>query len=140
MLAAGSKTSSATTATQQPRQSAQSIKSARSTTPQRFTGMVATGLPAERAQPEHTRESGKGTGRRAGTGRGPRAMSRRHVLTLDEIVALYLQDCRFQGLRPATLVGYERSLRCFLRWAAGEGIQSLPQFTAEAVKRYIAHV
>lgn len=79
-------------------------------------------------------------GRKKGRGRGKRAMPRHKVLTLEEIVASYLQECAVLGLKPSTIAGYQRTLRCFLRWAVQDGVQTLPQFTPETVKRYIAHL
>ena len=42
--------------------------------------------------------------------------------------------------RPSTIRGYERTLRCFLRWAASQTDQPVTlvaNFSADAVKRYI---
>jgi integrase/recombinase XerD len=70
--------------------------------------------------------------------RGRRAMPRHKVLSLDEITRIYDEDCQVQGPKPATIAGYQRTLRCYLRWATSEQLTTLPQFTAEAVKRFIA--
>jgi integrase/recombinase XerD len=67
-------------------------------------------------------------------------MPRRKVLTLAETLAVYFQDCRVQGYKDSTIQGYQRTFRCFLRWADTVGITTLPQLSAEAVKRYIAFV
>lgn len=67
-------------------------------------------------------------------------MPRHRVMTLAEVVRSYYDDCRVQGYKESTITGYQRTLRCFLRWANQEGITALPQFTGEAVKRYIAYV
>lgn len=60
--------------------------------------------------------------------------------SLDELVDFYLQECRVRTLKESTIVGYQRTFRCFQRWAESERIHTLPQLTPEAVKRYIAHV
>src|SRR4029453_2994324 len=73
-------------------------------------------------------------------GHGRRNMPRRKVLTLAETLAVYFQDCRVQGYKDSTIQGYQRTFRCFLRWADTVGITTLPQLSAEAVKRYIAFV
>jgi site-specific recombinase XerC len=67
-------------------------------------------------------------------------MPRRKVMLLEEVLEVYYQDCRVQGYSPATITGYQRRLRCFLRWAAQAGVLTVSAFTGEAVKRYIAHV
>jgi integrase/recombinase XerD len=73
-------------------------------------------------------------------GRGRRAMPRRKVMLLEEVLEVYYQDCRVQGYSPATITGYQRTLRRFLRWARQAGLQTVPELRGEAVKRYIAHV
>ena len=67
-------------------------------------------------------------------------MPRHRVLSLQEVATIYLEDCRVQGFKPSTIAGYERTLRCFLRWATAEGLTTLADFTAPAVKRYIAQL
>ena len=67
-------------------------------------------------------------------------MPRHKILTLESVANSYYEDCRVQGYKPSTISGYQRTLRCFLRWAGPEGITTVPQFTAQAVKRYIAYV
>jgi integrase/recombinase XerD len=67
-------------------------------------------------------------------------MPRHRVLTLQEVATIYYEDCRVQGYSAATISGYQRTLRCFLRWATAEDLTTLAHFTAPAVKRYIAYV
>ncbi len=69
-------------------------------------------------------------------------MPRHQAFTLTDAAKLYVEDCRVQGYKPSTITGYQRTLRCFLRWAAGEGtgLTLVAHFSAEAVKRYIAHL
>lgn len=67
-------------------------------------------------------------------------MPRRKVMLFEDVLEVYHQDCRVQGHTPSTITGYQRTLRCFLRWAAEAGVVTVPEFTGEAVKRYIAHV
>lgn len=67
-------------------------------------------------------------------------MPRHRAVSLQEVATIYLEDCRVQGFTPSTVAGYERTLCCFLRWAAGQGIHTLPQFSPETVKRYIAQL
>ena len=64
-------------------------------------------------------------------------VARRKVLTLEEVVATYHEDCQVQGLKPSTIQGYQRSLRCFLRWCDQNQISMVPHFTPDAVKKYI---
>ncbi len=66
-------------------------------------------------------------------------MPRHRVMTLEEVDHIYQEDCRVQGYKPSTIKGYRRTLSCFLRWATEERITTLPQFTGETVKRYIAY-
>jgi integrase/recombinase XerD len=61
-------------------------------------------------------------------------------MTLEDVLAVYYQDCRIQGYKESTVRGYQRTFRCFLRRAAGVGVTTVPDFTSDAVKRYVAHV
>jgi hypothetical protein len=72
--------------------------------------------------------------------RRSRAMPRRRVLTLQETYTMYCEDCHVQGYKEATIIGYRRTLRCFLRWAHQQGATLVSHFTAELVKRYIGHL
>jgi integrase/recombinase XerD len=56
------------------------------------------------------------------------------------VLTVYDEDCQVQGFSPLTIIGYRRSMRCFLRWATEAGVRTVADFTAEAVKRYIAYV
>ena len=70
-------------------------------------------------------------------------MPRHRAMTLTDAVKLYCEDCRVQGFKPSTVTSYQRTLRCFVRWAASEVEQPVTlvaRFSAEAVKRYIAHL
>jgi len=67
-------------------------------------------------------------------------MPRRKVMTLEEVLAVYYQDCQVQGYKDSTIRGYQRTFRCFLRWSSEVGVTTIPDFTADTVKRYIVHV
>lgn len=67
-------------------------------------------------------------------------MPRHQAMTLTDAGNLYCEDCRVQGYKPSTITGYQRTLRCFLRWASDEHVNLVADFSAEAVKRYIAHL
>jgi site-specific recombinase XerD len=67
-------------------------------------------------------------------------MPRRKAMPLEDIIAIYYDDCTVQGFSPLTIRGYRRTMRCFMRWAHEAGATTLPDFTAEAVKRYIAQL
>ncbi len=65
-------------------------------------------------------------------------MARQKTMPLDEVVTTYLQDCTVQGLKPSTIKGYRRTLRCFKRWADEHKIKMVAHFNADNIKLYIA--
>jgi site-specific recombinase XerD len=67
-------------------------------------------------------------------------MPRRKALTLEEVLTLYHEEWQVQGFSPRTIIGYRRSMRCFLRWAKETGVRTVADFTADSVKRSIAVV
>ena len=67
-------------------------------------------------------------------------MPKHQALTLTDAAKLYCEDCCVQGYKPSTITGYQRTLHCFLRWAASETERPLTlvaHFSADAVKRYL---
>lgn len=67
-------------------------------------------------------------------------MARQQHALLTTLIAAYEADCRVRGYKPKTITGYHYKLLAFARWAAAEGATELRHFSAELVKRYIAHV
>lgn len=72
--------------------------------------------------------------------RGRKRMPRHRSMTLEDVLKAYYEDCRVQGFKESTIQGYQRTIRCFLRWGADKGISQVADFTADAVKQYIGHI
>ena len=60
-------------------------------------------------------------------------------MSISESIEVFLLDARTRGLRPASLVHYERMLRPFTHWAAANDVVDLDQVDTPIMRQFVLH-